>query len=112
MEYVQKKERPFYFRTGYVTYCNEPNAPVFPEGQQCALVFEQLCGKAKILVRARTYTNVFVKEYYQEKKTEDAMPLRLLLPGVTSGERLVVKVVLQSRNYDSGTLGPVRFEIR
>lgn len=31
---------------------------------------------------------------------------------LTSGERLVVKVVLQCRNYDSGTLGPVRFEIR
>lgn len=107
----QQMEHPFYFRTGYVICCNEPDAPAFGDGQQCAIVFERLRGSAKILIRARTYTNVFTQEFYHEKTSPDEMPLRLPLPGVRGGDRLVIKVLIQSGCGATGALGPVRFEI-
>lgn len=108
--FQQTKDMPFYFRRGYVIYCNERDMPDIAEGQTASIVFESITGKAKILVSTRDYKNEIGKQFYLEKENAESQKVRLELPGVTSGERMIFKLIIHENGWRSGITGAVWLE--
>lgn len=107
----EESRMPFYFRKGWVIFCMEPDMPQLGEGKEGGLVFESIRGQAKLLVSVRDYNNVVLQQFYAEKESGKAAPFSLPLPGVASGSRLIIKVVVRGDDFRSG-IGAVRFEER
>lgn len=109
--FVEAEEMPFFDRSGYVIYCMEPNMPAVEPNRTPALVFEGITGDAKILVTVRDYNNRVYREYYTEKKEAPWGPVRMELPGVETGERMIIKLVIHCTEPAGGIVSPVRFEV-
>ncbi|MGN0979197.1 MAG: glycoside hydrolase family 2 protein [Candidatus Avoscillospira sp.] len=105
------KERPFCDRGGYVIYCMEPNMPPVSPDRIPALVLEGVAGDAKLLVSTRDYNNTVGKQFYLEKTDAALGPVRMELPGVQTGDRMILKLVVHGTAPESGLLGAVRFEV-
>lgn len=104
-------DRPFYDRGGYVIYCMEPNMPtVFPD-RIPALVFDGIVGPAKILVSTRDYNNAVLQQFYVEKTDSGLDPVRVELPGIRSGDRMIIKLVIRGTEPEAGIQGAVYFEV-
>lgn len=104
-----ENEKPFYFRSGYVVLCTEPNLPDVAPGCMPAIVFEHIAAGAEVLISIRDYDNVVLKQFYH--KVEDGGALRMLLDGAQSGDRLIIKTLFDS-SVSSQTLSmPIRFEV-
>lgn len=101
---------PFYYRSGWVIYCMEPNVPELPEGGKVSLAFENIIGEAKILVSIRDYNNVVTRQFYTEKTVPQWGSVHLPLEGAVSGDRLIIKLVIHGSEPQAG-LWPVRFEV-
>lgn len=105
------RERPFYDRSGYVIFCMEPNMPTVSPDRVPALVFEGIVGTAKILVSTRDYNNAILRQFYQEKTAAPLGAVRVELPGIRSGERMIIKLVIAGTEPEAGLVGAVRFEV-
>lgn len=104
-------KRHFRDRKGYVIYCMEPNMPTVSTGQVPALVFDGIVGSAKILVSTRDYNNVVLRQFYQEKTDSSHASVRIELPGVQTGERMIIKLVIRGTEPAAGLQGAVYFEV-
>lgn len=105
------EEQTFYHRKGYVICCQEQNMPELRSGKTPALVFERISGKAEFLISARDYDNQIIKRVHEFKESEKAESVRVELPGFTSGDRLIMKVVIEGKKADDGIAGNVRLEL-
>lgn len=107
------KELPFYFSKGggYVIYCMEPDMPIIEDEKMGAIVFEEITGEAKILISMRDYSNRIQKRFFHEKKEVEGKAVRIPLPEIVSGDRLIVKLVIRGNHGKCGITGPVRFEM-
>lgn len=104
-------KRPFYDRGGYVIYCMEPNMPTVSSDRVPALVFEGIVGSAKILVSTRDYNNAVLQQFYLEKTDTHLGEVRMELPGIRSGDRMIIKLVIRGTEPEAGIMGAVRFEV-
>lgn len=106
------KELPFYFsrQGGYVIYCMEPDMPELEPGKTGAIVFEEITGSAKVLISMRDYDNRIRKQFYYEKADCEGRSVRIGLPGVKTGDRLILKLVIFGNHAKCGITAPVRFE--
>lgn len=103
---------PFYFsrQGGYVVYCMEPDMPWIEPGRTGAVVFEEITGSARILISMRDHSNRVRKQFYYEKKESDSVPVKIELPGIVTGDRLILKLVISGNHAKCGITAPVRFE--
>lgn len=104
-------DRPFCDRSGYVIYCMEPNMPTVSLDRVPTLVFDGIVGPAKILVSTRDYNNAVVQQFYVEKTESGLDPLRVELPGIHSGDRMIIKLVIRGTEPEAGIQGAVYFEV-
>lgn len=103
---------PFFYTrggNGYVIYCMEPNMPDIREGETGKVVFEEITGSCEILISKRDYDNRILKRFYLESTQERPRYLEIELPGVDSGDRLIIKVLIKGSHSKCGITGPVRF---
>lgn len=107
------KELPFYFsrQGGYVIYCMEPDMPELEPRKTGAVVFEEITGSAKVLISMRDYSNRVRKQFYLEKADYESRSVRIELPGIKTGDRLILKLVIYGNHAKCGITAPVRFEI-
>ena len=105
------KELPFYHRKGYVICCQEQNLPEMMSDKHPALVFERISGKAEFLISARDYNNKIVKRVFYKKDRETAEQVKIELPGFKTGDRMIMKVLVEGKKADDGIIGNVRFEL-
>ena len=107
------RQMPFYFTRGggYIIYCMEPDMPDLEAGKTGAVVFEEITGEAEILISMRDYMNRIQKRYYLEKHGVEGSRMRVELPGIVTGDRLIIKLVIKGNHWKCGITGPVRFEV-
>ncbi len=111
--FMLDQSMPFFYgreNGGYVIYCMEPEVPRMRE-ESGAVMFEEITGRAKILVSIRDYNNRFRERYYAEKNEADAGSVRIPMLNATEGDRLILKVVVEGNHWKCGLTGPVRFEV-
>lgn len=108
---LEGKHLPFYRRRGYVIYCQEQNLPAVSEGHIPAIVFEKVGGKAEFLISARDYNNKIIKRVHVKKETEIPQKVRIELPGYVTGDRMIMKAIIQGEKAEDGIAGNVRFEL-
>lgn len=102
---------PFFRRKGFVIFCQEQNLPKVSEGHVPALVFEKVSGKAEFLISARDYNNKIIKQVHIKKETELPEKVRITLPDFVTGDRMIMKAVIQGEKTEDGIAGNVRFEL-
>lgn len=102
-------EKPFYFRSGYVVLCTEPNLPEVAPGCTPAIVFEHIAAGAEVLISIRDYDNVVLRQFYH--KVEQGGELRMPLEGACSGDRLIIKTLFDSSRAGQTLSMPIRFEV-
>ena len=107
------RQMPFFFTRGggYIIYCMEPDMPDLEEGKTGAVVFEEITGEAEILISMRDYMNRIQKRYYLAKHGVEGSRMRVELPGIVTGDRLIIKLVIKGNHWKCGITGPVRFEV-
>ncbi len=107
---MKASDNPFYFRSGYVVYCTEPDIPAVTPGKVPAVVFEEIAAGAEVLISIRDYNNVVRHQFYRQ--TKRCGPLTIPLEGARGGERLIIKVLLDSSMQRDDLLAkPIRFEV-